>query len=92
MHTRHTDCHWYVRNLLLCYTMLGLIGQIPFSFNTLHLSLPHCQVAYHGAPQNAYAVFVEALRSKLITKMMLIPELEDKNPAGEGIEGPTFLT
>ena len=40
------------------------------------------QVAYHGAPENAYAVFVEALRSRLITKNMLIPELEDKNPAG----------
>ena len=66
--------------------VLDLSGQMSSGHHTLHLSLPHCQVAYHGAPQNAYAVFVEALRSKLITKMMLIPELEDKNPAGEGIE------
>ena len=72
--------------------MLGLIGQMSFSFNTLHLSLPLCQVAYHGAPQNAYAVFVEALQSKLITKMLLIPELEDKNPAGEGIKGPSTIS
>ena len=40
------------------------------------------QVAYHGAPQNAYAVFVEALTSRLYTKNMAIPEIEDKNPAG----------
>lgn len=40
------------------------------------------QVAYHGVPKNAYAVFVEALRSHFITRGMVMP-LEDQNPAGK---------
>ena len=42
------------------------------------------QVAYHGVPEKAYEVFVTALRTRLLDQHhLVIPELEDHNPAGE---------
>lgn len=47
---------------------------LPFSF----------QVSYHGAPEKAYEVFVSALTSRYLEQGLIIPSLEDHNPAGEG--------
>ena len=40
------------------------------------------QVAYHGAPEKAYEVFVNALKDHYLGQGLFIPELEDHNPAG----------
>ena len=40
------------------------------------------QIAYHGAPERAYEVFVQALKSRYKEKGFVIPQLEDHNPAG----------
>ena len=40
------------------------------------------QVAYHGVPDKAYEVFVNALRSRYLQQRLIIPDLEDRNPAG----------
>jgi len=40
-------------------------------------------VAYHGVPDKAYEVFVTALKSRYLEKGLIIPELEDHNPAGK---------
>lgn len=40
------------------------------------------QVAYHGAPEKAYEVFVSALRDRYLEQGLLIPSLGDHNPAG----------
>ncbi len=40
------------------------------------------QVAYHGAPEKAYEVFVNALTARYLEQGLVIPELEDHNPAG----------
>lgn len=40
------------------------------------------QVAYHGVPERAYEVFVTALKAHYLEKGLVIPELEDQNPAG----------
>jgi hypothetical protein len=38
-------------------------------------------VAYHGVPDKAYEVFVNALRSRYLQQRLIIPDLEDRNPA-----------
>ena len=40
------------------------------------------QVTYHGVPEKAYEVFVNALQSTFISQGVDIPPLEDHNPAG----------
>ena len=40
------------------------------------------QVAYHGVPEKAYEVFVNALQSTFLSQGVDIPPLEDHNPAG----------
>ncbi len=44
-----------------------------------------CQVAYHGAPEKSYEVFVSALRARYLEQGLIIPSLEDHNPAGKKI-------
>ncbi|CAI8009436.1 ABC transporter G family member 8 [Geodia barretti] len=39
------------------------------------------KVAYHGVPENAYEVFVDALQSAFLSQGVKIPLLEDHNPA-----------
>jgi len=41
------------------------------------------QIAYHGAPEKAYEVFVSALRDRYLDEGLIIPLLEDHNPAGD---------
>ena len=41
------------------------------------------QVAYHGVPEKAYEVFVTALKAHYLERGLVIPELEDQNPAGQ---------
>ena len=50
-----------------------------------------CQVAYHGAPEKSYEVFVSALRARYLEQGLLIPSLEDHNPAGKDEVGGTSL-
>ena len=57
---------------------------------TCDLTVCHCvsvsiQVAYHGVPDKAYEVFVNALRSRYLQQRLIIPDLEDRNPAGQYI-------
>ena len=40
------------------------------------------QVAYHGTPVKAYEVFITALKAQYLEKGLVLPELEDQNPAG----------
>ena len=40
------------------------------------------QVAYHGVPEKAYEVFVDALHSAFLSQGVKIPPVEDHNPAG----------
>ena len=40
------------------------------------------KVAYHGVPEKAYEVFVDALQSAFLRQGGNIPALEDHNPAG----------
>ena len=40
------------------------------------------QVAYHGSPFKAYEVFITALKTQLFEKGLVLPLLEDHNPAG----------
>ena len=40
------------------------------------------KVAYHGVPEKAYEVFVNALHTRYLEQGLVIPELEDHNPAG----------
>jgi len=40
------------------------------------------QVAYHGSPFKAYEVFITALKAQLFEKGLVLPQLEDQNPAG----------
>eukprot|EP00731_Ephydatia_muelleri_P033340 Em0028g15a len=49
-------------------------------FNYL-LLLTDGKIAYHGAPERAYEVFVQALKSRYKEKGFVIPQLEDHNPA-----------
>lgn len=44
--------------------------------------LAHLKVAYHGVPERAYEVFVNALKARYLEMGFIIPELEDHNPAG----------
>jgi len=39
-------------------------------------------VAYHGSPVKAYEVFIAALKAQLFEKGLVLPLLEDHNPAG----------
>lgn len=39
-------------------------------------------MAYHGVPDKAYEVFVNALQSTFLSQGIDIPPLEDHNPAG----------
>ena len=40
------------------------------------------KVAYHGVPEKAYEIFVNALQSSDLRKRLDIPDLGDHNPAG----------
>ena len=40
------------------------------------------QVAYQGVPEKAYEVFVNSLHSCYLKQSLVIPDLEDHNPAG----------
>jgi len=40
------------------------------------------QVAYHGSPFKAYEVFITALKAQYLEKGLVLPLLEDQNPAG----------
>ena len=51
-------------------------------YSTQYLISPHTQVAYHGAPEKAYEVFVNALQRTFLSQELSIPPLEDHNPAG----------
>ena len=46
------------------------------------LNLTFQKVAYHGVPEKAYEVFVDALQSAFLRQGGNIPALEDHNPAG----------
>ena len=46
------------------------------------------QVAYHGIPEKAYEVFVNTLTTRFLDQGLVIPELEDHNPAGEKDTSP----
>ena len=39
-------------------------------------------MAYHGAPAKAYEVFITALKAHYLEKGLVLPELEEQNPAG----------
>jgi len=41
------------------------------------------QVAYHGTPFEAYEVFIMALKAQYLEKGLVLPPLEDQNPAGK---------
>ena len=65
----------------------------PHSKQTLVIvSLPCCctlsQVAYHGVPEKAYEVFVDALQSAFLNHGVKIAPMEDHNPAGPYIHSP----
>ena len=55
--------------------------EIFYMFNKLIL-LSDGKIAYSGVPQKAYGFFVEAVMSKFFDHGMLLPELENQNPAG----------
>ena len=60
--------------------------QLFFFFSSLFFicdKLFYQQVAYHGVPEKAYEVFVTALKTHCLKKGLVIPELEDQNPAGQ---------
>ena len=40
------------------------------------------QVAFHGSPFKAYEVFITALKVQYLEKGLVVPQLEDQNPAG----------
>ena len=42
-------------------------------------------VAYHGVPQKVYSFFVEALMNKFLKRGLILPQLEEHNPAGNNI-------
>ena len=48
----------------------------------VHYIISCLQVAYHGVPEKAYEVFVNALQTRYLELGLIIPELEDRNPAG----------
>ena len=50
----------------------------------IELSLSVLQVAYHGSPFKAYEVFITALKAQYLEKGLVLPLLEDQNPAGMG--------
>ena len=55
--------------------------EIFYMFHKLVL-LSDGKVAYHGVPKNAYAFFVEALMSSFLRKNLILPQIEEQNPAG----------
>uniref|UniRef100_A0A1X7T779 Uncharacterized protein n=1 Tax=Amphimedon queenslandica TaxID=400682 RepID=A0A1X7T779_AMPQE len=54
--------------------------EIFYMFHKLIL-LSDGKVAYHGVPQKAYSFFVEALMNKYLNRGLLMPQLEEHNPA-----------
>ena len=56
--------------------------EIFYMFHKLIL-LSDGKVAYHGVPQKAYSFFVEALMNKYLNRGLLMPQLEEHNPAGK---------
>ena len=53
-------------------------------YRYVHLSILSfsLQVAYHGTPFKAYEVFITALKAQYLEKGLVLPQLEDQNPAG----------
>ena len=41
------------------------------------------QVAYHGTPLKAYEVFTTALKVQYLEKGLVLPLVEEQNPAGK---------
>ena len=55
--------------------------EIFYMFHKLVL-LSDGKIAYHGVPQKAYGFFVEALMSSFLRKNLVLPKIEEHNPAG----------
>ena len=64
--------------------------EIFYMFHKLIL-LSDGKVAYHGVPQKAYSFFVEALMNKYLNRGLLMPQLEEHNPAGKDRKNLIFL-
>ena len=60
------------------------------SVNIFITTIIVAQIAYHGAPERAYEVFVQALRTSYNTKGFVLPQLEDHNPAGNKVNFATL--
>ena len=58
--------------------------EIFYMFHKLIL-LSDGKAAYHGVPKNAYAFFVEALMSSFLRKNLILPQIEEQNPAGQSV-------
>ena len=58
--------------------------EIFYMFHKLIL-LSDGNVAYHGVPQKAYSFFVEALMSEFLKRGLILPQLEEHNPAGNNL-------
>ena len=58
----------------------GKVSSMTNTYITHCIAIP--QVAYHGVPEKAYEVFVNALQSTFLSQGVDIPPLEDHNPAG----------
>ena len=70
-----------VPNRSLPFKILAVSLHLPLSL----LSHRLIQVAYHGVPEKAYEVFVNALYSCYLKQSLVIPDLEDHNPAGNSV-------
>lgn len=55
--------------------------EIFYMFHKLVL-LSDGKIAYNGVPQKAYSFFVDALVHKFLDNGLLLPQLEEHNPAG----------
>ena len=86
-----TSVHAYINRLKKVYVTKNIpqsIMQTKVGFNSWTGSecmismLLSIQVAYHGVPEKAYEVFVNALQSTFLSQGVDIPPVEDHNPAG----------
>ena len=76
-----------VPNRSLPFKILAVSLHLPLSL----LSHRLIQVAYHGVPEKAYEVFVNALHSCYLKQSLVIPDLEDHNPAGNSVYTVSFV-
>ena len=61
-------------------------------YTTITCNLLNLKIAYHGVPEKAYEVFVVALHSHYLKQNLVIPGLEDHNPAGEYVYMYNYIT